>query len=97
MKMLVEIDTVKSRMQDASRALQVHCTYQREIQCWDIFMVNGKVVLCGGLFICAPPILEIGVQNGKFETLSDCKIRVSKFKMETLKKAETQRCKITQK
>ena len=28
MKMLVEIDTVKSRMQDASRALQVHCTYQ---------------------------------------------------------------------
>ena len=28
MKMLVEIDTVKSRMQDASRALQVLCTYQ---------------------------------------------------------------------
>ena len=28
MKMLVEIDTVKSRMRDASRALQVHCTYQ---------------------------------------------------------------------
>ena len=28
MKMLVEIDTVKSRMHDASRALQVRCTYQ---------------------------------------------------------------------
>ena len=28
MKMLVEIDTVKSRMQDASRALQVRFTYQ---------------------------------------------------------------------
>ena len=32
MKMLVEIDTVKSRMQDASRALQVHCTYQHKNQ-----------------------------------------------------------------
>lgn len=32
MKMLVEIDTVKSRMQDASRALQVHCIYQGKNQ-----------------------------------------------------------------
>ena len=32
MKMLVEIDTVKSRMQDASRALQVYCTYQCKTQ-----------------------------------------------------------------
>jgi len=29
MKMLMEIDTVKTRMQDASRALKVQCIYCR--------------------------------------------------------------------
>ena len=44
-----------------------------------------------------PNNVDLEVENGKFETLSDCKTWVSKFKTETLKKAETQRRKVTQK
>lgn len=52
MKMLVEIDTVKSRMQDASRALQVHCTYQCKNPAvgFEIVQLRISLWLMEGLF-----------------------------------------------